>query len=233
VCGEQKVKRLRFRFGLGDLVPDWFLTLTLQTYDEKPLMASWNLFLAGLKKDGYKVRYLLAKEHTRAGKAHLHVIGEGWMPYTQLSRRWKRATNNASRITHVRRLRDKKRAAGYVTKYMSKSVGSHLFRPKERRYSASRGVLLTLPNEKGGWETYIYKARHGPKDYAKYLARTNRLRRAHLATLLPRTSTLLSEQEHLSTWTLIHSISLLQSCAQDVPCMESTRSTPSESVIST
>jgi hypothetical protein len=205
-CGPQKVKRLRIRFGLGDLQPGWFLTLTLHTSDQKPIMDAWNLFLAGLRKDGYQIRYLLAKEFTRAGKRHLHVIGEGWVPFRELSKRWKRATS-CSKWTHVRPLRDKARAAGYVTKYMMKAVGSRLYEHKERRYSSSRGVLFTFPKrEKSTWTTYIHRAKHKPGDYRRWLARSNRDRSAYLETLLPCASALLPEQEHLSSWTLIHSL---------------------------
>ena len=159
-CGPQKVKRLRVRFALGDLNPTWFLTATLHTSDPTLIMSAWNLFLAGLRKDGYNPRYMLAKEFTRKGKRHLHVIGEGWIPYRELSKRWKRATHGSKWI-HVRPAHHKARAVGYVTKYMTKAAGSRMFDKGERRYSASRGVLWPAWKPPGDWDVFLYCTRKG------------------------------------------------------------------------
>ena len=155
VCGPRKVKRLRARAHYGHFHPRSFITLTLHTDDPVKIMAAWNRFAASLRVGGWSFRYMLVKEWTRKGKRHLHVMAEGWLPYTKLSGLWRKATGGMSHRTHARGLYGMKSVLGYVTKYLSKGLGHKLFDKGERRYSASLGVLAPVPPPTGLWRAEI------------------------------------------------------------------------------
>jgi len=159
-CGPAKVSRLKVRYGMGDLQPTVFLTLTQQSDDATPIMAAWNRFRAIMRKRGYLLRYFLVREYTRAGKAHLHVLVEGYWPWIQTSGMWMLATGGASKITNIKRIHNAGGAVGYVVKYLTKSLGS-FYQKGERRYTSSRGVLSPNWHSLDRWHVYIYAAGSG------------------------------------------------------------------------
>jgi len=154
------VSRLKVRYGMGDLQPTVFLTLTQQSDDATPIMAAWNRFRAIMRKRGYLLRYFLVREYTRAGKAHLHVLVEGYWPWIQTSGMWMLATGGASKITNIKRIHNAGGAVGYVVKYLTKSLGS-FYQKGERRYTSSRGVLSPNWHSLDRWHVYIYAAGSG------------------------------------------------------------------------
>jgi len=159
-CGPAKVSRLRVRYGLGDLQPSAFLTLTQQTDDPTPIMAAWNRFITSLRRKGWIVRYFLVREYTRKGKAHLHVLVEGYWPWVQTSKLWVMATSGSSKITNIKKIHNAGGAVGYVVKYLTKSLDSQ-YNKGERRYTASRGALLPDLHGADRWSVYIYAAGRG------------------------------------------------------------------------
>jgi hypothetical protein len=154
VCGNRKVGRIRNRVLDGTLDPETMLTFTFQENDDVDPQAAFNRFVTSLRDDGHRVRYFRVTERTRAGKRHYHALVEGWLPYRELSKRWKRATGGKSKWIHARAIHDRKGAVRYITKYMTKALAHH-FEKGERRYTASRGVLPPVIHEKGEWDTWI------------------------------------------------------------------------------
>lgn len=159
-CGENNVHRLKVRYQFGDLQPGAFLTLTQQVDDETPIMAAWNRFVTSMRRNGWEIRYFLVREYTRRGKAHLHVLVEGWWEYTETSRLWLLATGGRSKITNIRRIYNAGQAVNYVLKYMTKTLRSY-YEKGERRYTCSRGVLAPNIRSVDSWHVYIYTAGRG------------------------------------------------------------------------
>jgi len=159
-CGPNNVARLRVRYQFGDLVPTAFLTLTQHLDDQTPIMSAWNRFVTNLRRRGYQIRYFLVREYTRAGKAHLHVLVEGWWPWTETSRLWMLATGGQSLITNIKKIHNPGQALNYLLKYMTKTLRSY-YEPGERRYTCSRGVLAPTVRSADPWHVYIYTAGRG------------------------------------------------------------------------
>lgn len=114
-----------------------FLTLTQRTDDPTPIMKAWARFRAYMKKKGYEFDFFLVKEFTKKGKRHLHVLINRYIPSRVVMHAWRLATGGYSYIVKITR-REIKNAAGYMTKYMTKTMHEGMFRRKERRYSCSR-----------------------------------------------------------------------------------------------
>ena len=90
-----------------------------------------------MKKKNYEFDFFLVKEFTKKGKRHLHVLINRYIPSRVVMHAWRLATGGHSYIVKITR-REIKNAAGYMTKYMTKTMHVGMFRRKERRYSCSR-----------------------------------------------------------------------------------------------
>lgn len=149
VCGEIKKNRVMDTVKLSsDLLQQsglpanrkiWrFLTLTQRTNDPVPIMKAWARFRALAAKHNAAFDFFLVKEFTVKGKRHLHVLINRYIKAYDVKRWWWNATEHNSFIVKIVR-RDIKNAAGYMTKYMTKSIGvNHGFIRGERRYSMSQ-----------------------------------------------------------------------------------------------
>lgn len=84
--------------------------------------------------------FFLVKEFTKKGKRHLHVLINRYIPSRVVMYAWRLATDGNSFVTKIAR-REIKNAAGYMTKYMTKTMEVGLFRRRERRYSCSRNYF--------------------------------------------------------------------------------------------
>lgn len=128
------------------------LTLPLadQANDEL-ITVYWHRFLASLRKYGIKPEYVWLKELNKRGRRHLHVLLNCYVKKGLAKRLWYAATNQTSYIVKINH-RPIKSAAGYIAKYVTKDIeGSHAFKPKERRYSFSRGFCQPRLPTSGEW----------------------------------------------------------------------------------
>jgi len=114
-----------------------FLTLTQRDTDPTPIMTAWNRWRAFMAKKKITFDFFLVKEFTKKGKRHLHVLINRYIPSRVVMYAWRLATDGNSYVTKIAR-REIKNAAGYMTKYMTKTMEDGLFRRRERRYSCSR-----------------------------------------------------------------------------------------------
>lgn len=87
---------------------------------------------------GQKPEFYAVTEQTKRGEPHLHVLMRcGYIPQRLVSQWWQELTG--ARIVDIRRVKDAKKAARYVAKYLAK--GLHKF-GNSKRYWSSRGWLL-------------------------------------------------------------------------------------------
>lgn len=93
-----------------------------------------------MRKKGITFDFFLVKEFTKKGKRHLHVLINCYIPSRVVMYAWRLATDGNSFVTKIAR-REIKNAAGYMTKYMTKTMEIGLFRRRERRYSCSRNYF--------------------------------------------------------------------------------------------
>lgn len=117
-----------------------FLTLTMRSgSNDREIMKCYNRLRSNLSYHGYKgFKCFVVKEFTRRGVRHLHVAISAYIPQELISKCWYLATDKTSYITDIRYEDDIKNIAGYLTKYMTKSIHSGGFEKGERRYSFSR-----------------------------------------------------------------------------------------------
>ena len=115
-----------------------FLTLTQATDDDTPIMEAWARLRSYLLKCGYKLIYFGVKEFTRKGKRHLHILVNQYLPFMAVKNGWILATFGKSYRVWINRV-DIKNAAGYMGKYMAKTLDHKMFLKGERRYFHSRG----------------------------------------------------------------------------------------------
>lgn len=160
VCGPKKLASVKLgiyreadKHGLQR-----FMTLTLPgnfqgSYQDtvSALSESWKKLLIYLKRRlGVKIKYIKVVEPQERGVAHLHVLVSRFIPQAWLSKAWEAL--GGGKICDIRFV-DVHRIAGYVSKYMSKSMIGDDLGPY-RRYSTSREISINgekLPPE-GEWE---------------------------------------------------------------------------------
>ena len=118
-----------------------FLTLTQSIEDDTPIMVAWARFRAYLAKKGIKLVYFGVKEFTKKGKRHLHVLVNKYLRFKDVKHAWILATKGNSYRVWINRV-NVKSGAGYMTKYMSKTLHHEMFKRGERRYFHSRGIYF-------------------------------------------------------------------------------------------
>lgn len=118
-----------------------FLTLTQATDDDTPIMTAWARFRAYFAKKGIKFVYFGVKEFTKNGKRHLHILVNRYLRFEDLKYAWLLATKGNSYRVWINRV-DIKSGAGYITKYMAKTLQHEMFKRGERRYFHSRGIYF-------------------------------------------------------------------------------------------
>jgi hypothetical protein len=118
-----------------------FLTLTLANGAKNEDMGKyWNRLRASLRKNGYKhFQFFWTKELTEKGKVHMHILMDAYVPKKEIKRLWYLATEETSYIVKIKSPESLKikNAAAYMTKYLTKSMGSRLGKNK-RKYGFSR-----------------------------------------------------------------------------------------------
>lgn len=126
------------------------VTLTLGLEADNALMgkyfARFRAWLAKPRLHNKKYRafrginYFWTKEFTEAGKLHLHMLIDVYIPVKLIKKAWKWATYGTSTIVFITKIYNQIfNPAGYMTKYMSKELEQcEQFRRKERRFGFSR-----------------------------------------------------------------------------------------------
>ena len=147
-CANIKAFKLQKRMELTR--PNRFLTLTHLPKDgESPQEAlrrmrkDWHVLQRRLQRANShtSLRYLLVVEWTGAGFPHFHILlNSRYLPQRTISRMWREI--HGAPIVDIRRVRQPKRAAKYLAKYLSKHTE---LPPRLRRWSCSRGYLPPLP----------------------------------------------------------------------------------------
>lgn len=147
-CSKIKAFKLQQRMALTR--PNRFLTLTHHPRDgESPpealvrMRRDWHIMQRRLQRANSHtpLRYLLVVEWTGAGFPHFHILlNSRFLPQRTISRAWKEI--HGAPIVDIRRVRQPKRAAKYLSKYLTKATP---LPPRMRRWSCSRGYLPPLP----------------------------------------------------------------------------------------
>lgn len=172
VCGRKKVYRLRKRilkFLVGVAGVRWrFVTLTLGPGDSNDDVGLyWNRFRNSLAKAGYSFgMFLWVKEfQPGTGMLHLHVLVDRFVPQGVLKYYWVKAVCGTGlenyRHVFVKGVRNPGTISAYITKYLTKSVGSTGFKLGARRYGFGRLVNeimreLEGPRRVSNWRFVLY-----------------------------------------------------------------------------
>lgn len=140
-CGPRRVAVWRDVIELAQ--PERFITLSSMG---DTLVEASNVLtrvVRRLRRNGYQVQYLATFEQHRNGRFHAHLLQKGdYIPQGFLCDALRTATHGASFITNISRARPD--CAGYVTKYVTKSLAGSAVgrksdgsraRPNRIRYS--------------------------------------------------------------------------------------------------
>ncbi len=139
-CGRWKKKRVldQIYYGFkGFRVRCLVLTEKAYTEQSKEIMQHWAKLRAVLHKKGYKFRYFWVKEFTVAGTRHLHILLSVYIPRAVIQAAWERITEYTAYIVWINQSGIRK-AAGYMSKYMTKDMTDSRFGVHERRYGCSQ-----------------------------------------------------------------------------------------------
>lgn len=100
----------------------------------------WRKFRVYLRRrSGVTLSYVAVLELQKSGVPHLHVLVDQFIPQAWISERWEAL--GGGRIVDIRKVRDFKKVARYLGKYLAKGFGKReLYRA--RRYSCSRNIKL-------------------------------------------------------------------------------------------
>lgn len=155
-CGPIKKNRIADRVRNGyerdlDITPTAghrvrAVTLTQKLGTEQYIMAAWSKMRHLLRRAGFHLKYFWAKEFTKNGERHLHLLVNAYIPQHVLKELWTQATNGESYIVWITGKEqpdnsegDIHNPAGYATKYLTKAYGTEVrFDEKEHRYGFSR-----------------------------------------------------------------------------------------------
>lgn len=165
-CGVSKARMgaIKARKGFeGDHVR--FATLTMGSKDsiQKQLVdikKAWNRLRTTLTRNGHKLKYCWVLEACpSSGRPHLHVLLDRYINVRRLSNLAQRA--GFGKIVDIRSC-DGKGVFNYVTKYLSKGIGSAytaslLRKIGGRRISFSRGFMQATEKEKTFFVTRLNK----------------------------------------------------------------------------
>lgn len=156
-CGPKKAKRLR-RAIIGtaqekDL--SRVLTLTLDPSACSPeqsiqyIRQCWNKFRTSLKRhSGLSISFITILELQQSGYAHLHILIDRYIAQQWISVAWQAV--GGGRIVDIRRV-DIHRIAPYLSKYLTKDLFLTEFKPRVRRYTTSRDIVLFVKSKARIW----------------------------------------------------------------------------------
>jgi len=143
-CGPRKARRLRVR--LEQTAPTRLITLTLRADPTvspeaqlRKANRAWSILWRRYRRQFGEaaVGYAKIVELTKAGTPHLHIIAN--VPYVHhaaLSASWRELTG--SFIVDIRRVRQRKGIAGYLSSYLTKALDVP---PGMRKWSSSRAFV--------------------------------------------------------------------------------------------
>lgn len=151
-CFPYKAALLREKILAGK--PTKLITLTLR-FDPARSVADTAAFLrkshaklaCWLRKTFGPYQYLWVMELQKNGTPHLHIaVRSAYIPQAQLSRKWKEITG--SPIVDIRKVRNSRHTAFYITKYMLKGAPlTAATLDGSRICAASKGYLDPAPDE--------------------------------------------------------------------------------------
>jgi len=143
-CGPRKARRLRTR--LERTAPTRLITLTLRADPRATPEAmlrkanrAWSILWRRYRRQfgDQALGYAKIVELTKAGTPHLHIIAN--VPYVHhaaLSAAWRELTG--SYIVDIRKVRQRKGIAGYLSSYLTKALDVP---PGMRKWSSSKGFV--------------------------------------------------------------------------------------------
>jgi hypothetical protein len=110
--------------------PTHFLTLTIRAQPSYTPLALYqkhrkhvSQLLKWLKPRAKITAYSIVLEFTKAGTPHWHIAYTGkYVPQHEISNKWQQLTG--SYVVWIERVRNRKHAASYLTKYLTKSLSS-------------------------------------------------------------------------------------------------------------
>ena len=116
----------------------------------KYIKARWRKFRVPISRLlGRTLSFIWVMEMQKNGRAHLHILIDDFLPQRWVSKKW--ARYGGGRIVDVRPVTSAGAAAGYVSKYLAKSLDGGLA-DRERRYGKSKNISLFEKKESVGWE---------------------------------------------------------------------------------
>lgn len=133
-CGKcdycKRIKRWKLRqdidygalglYRLGGYMTFFTLTTSYES-DRSSLMSYWNRYRRYIDYYGYKQEYVAIPEY-KHGLAHIHGIGNRFIPYNIMMGCWNLATDKTAWKVDVRKLNMLSSASGYVVKYITKDT---------------------------------------------------------------------------------------------------------------
>ncbi len=152
---------------------DWWCTFTVSgekcdRYDLKEFFKSFAEFLHGYNKrtpEPFKVRYLLVPEMHKDGAWHLHGFIKGIRPEEIVKNdngffTW-RQYNDRFGFMSMERIKSRKKASSYITKYINKDIEKSVKELGAHTYYASKGLKRAEVvyrgsgafNDKWDWES--------------------------------------------------------------------------------
>jgi len=161
-CGPKKKMKLLARVERGGNIGGYrwrSLTTTQHPLDPMPITEAWARFRHLLAKVGFKhIKFFWTKEFTVRGVRHLHCVLNAYIPHAVLKACWRKATNGISYIVDIRSCNNVRKIAGYMSKYVTKSMmRERRFAKNERRYAFSQWFgwkSLDAPHEPGWIHVY-------------------------------------------------------------------------------
>ncbi len=156
-CGPKKARRLRHAIIEKAVEKDLrrFLTLTLDPSTCTPeqsiayIRQCWNKYRTYLKrKFGVAVSYIAILELQKSGYAHLHILVDRYIDQRWISETWRAV--GGGKIVFITQV-DIHRIAAYLSKYLTKELLLAGFRPRQRRYTTSRDIILFVKQPSGTW----------------------------------------------------------------------------------
>lgn len=173
-CGPRKARKLRRRIARAPVTA--LVTLTHRANpDQDPqaqldtLNRAWRLIVKRIRRahPRAKVRYVRVVELQQNGTPHLHIAASlPYVPQATLSL-WMEELAG-SPVVDIRRVRQRKRAANYLAKYLTKSP-AHL--PSRRVWSASPGFLPPDEKPEPSPDEIQVRWRWTPESYPDLVAR--------------------------------------------------------------
>ncbi len=96
-----------------------------------------------------RITFIWVLELQQDGYAHLHILVDRYMPQGWVKEAWQAV--GGGRIVDLRQVQ-MERAAGYLSKYLTKDLGASGIAKGQRRYGNSRNIHLFAKAAKTGWK---------------------------------------------------------------------------------